>query len=124
MKKITNPFKLTDYDLDYYFEELVAYFNPYEEETHINWNKVKDIRKINEERTQRVWRCAKEWLSASEFQCFYSFYGENLQQERIAEIMGVTQGYVHKAIKNSVKKIRKKINTGMEQLTFEDLDNV
>lgn len=115
-----NKFRLKIHHLTYYFERLYNLCNGGKENALDN--DIDDKLSQEEHRNKvkkhidNVIKCSLSVLTDNELQCFYLFYFNDIPQERIAQLMGVSQPMVNKFIRKSIDKIKMNVITDESQL--------
>ncbi len=69
----------------------------------------KRSRRKNELKINRIWVAAKKYLTEKQLRIFYLRFGTGLKELEIAEVLSISQPMVSVCIKNSIKKLKKKM---------------
>ena len=113
-------FHLTRHDLTYYFQEFIQMYHGGKEGTFEKERVETDLEyQIKRDREMdKIWECVLNHLTDNEVQCFYLYYLERVPQERIAELMEISQEAVYKFLKKAIKKIKRNIDGNLCQGTI------
>jgi RNA polymerase sigma factor (sigma-70 family) len=114
-------FKLHRHDLTYYFDELFNLCHGGCEDFFEKERRQEDseYRHKRQDETEKVLDCARKILTSSELQCFYLFFFDDVSQERIADVMEISQPAVNKFLRKSIEKIRRNMTEEKNQLLID-----
>lgn len=114
-------FSLSRHDLTYYFHQLYRLCHGGKDDFFAKDQEIEETeyRHKREKDTDKVWECARRVLTINELQCFYLHFFESVQQERIAQLMEITQEAVNKFLKKSIVKVRDNLCVEEKQLLFD-----